>query len=105
MLSKENSGGQHLIIDDVLYYLTNSEIFSVQRLYVPIQYGPGVVKQYHDDKGHLSIDKKFDTIRQMYNWLKLYKELCEYVSIFMTYASTNLKQLKPSVQIAFAPLF
>lgn len=90
MLSKENSGGKHLIIDDVLYYLTNSENFSVQRLYVPTKYGSGVVKQYHDNNGHLSIDKKVDTIRQMYNWLKLYKELCEYVSIFMSYASKNL---------------
>ena len=50
----------------MLYYRTNAENYTVQRLYVPIQLGPGVDKQYHNNNGHLRIDKTFDTIRQKY---------------------------------------
>lgn len=78
----------------MLYYRTNAENYTVQRLYVPIQLGPGVDKQYHNNNGHLRIDKTFDTIRQKYYQLNLYKELYDYVSMCVTCACKNLKKLK-----------
>lgn len=83
----------------MFYYLTNADNDPILRLYVPFHYRSGVIKQYHDDNGHLGIDKTFDAIRQKYYWPNLYKELYDYVSKCVTCATRNLKQLKPSVQI------
>ena len=96
--AKKTVGDRHLVIDDVLYYLTNADNDPIIRLYVPHHYRSGVVKQYHDDNEHLGIDKTFDAIRQKYYWPNLYKELYDYVSKCITCATRNLKQLKPSVR-------
>lgn len=97
--AKKSAGEKHILIDNVLYYLTNADNDPILRLYVPFHYRSGVIKQYHDDNGHLGIDKTFDAIRQKYYWPNLYKELYDYVSKCVTCATRNLKQLKPSVQI------
>lgn len=97
--AKKSAGEKHILIDNVLCYLTNADNDPILRLYVPFHYRSGVIKQYHDDNGHLGIDKTFDAIRQKYYWPNLYKELYDYVSKCVTCATRNLKQLKPSVQI------
>ena len=52
-----------------------------------------VVKQYHDDNGHMGIDKTFDTIRQKYYWPNLYKMLYEYVTICVTCQERSMKKI------------
>jgi hypothetical protein len=54
---KKSTSNKHLIVDDILYYLSNADNEPIIRLYVPIHYRTSVVKQYHDDNGHLGIDK------------------------------------------------
>ena len=103
--AKKSVGDRHLIIDDVLYYLTNAENDPIIRLYVPHHYRLGVIKQYHDENGHLGIDKTFDAVRQKYYWPNLYKVLYDYVSKCVTCATRNLKQLKPSVRVTDVPPF
>lgn len=101
----KSTGSKHLLIDDVLYYLTNADNDPVLRLFVPMHYRSGVIKQYHDDNGHLGIDKTFDAIRQKYYWPNLYKELYDYVGKCVICATRNLKQLKPTTQITDVPPF
>jgi hypothetical protein len=69
-----------LLIDEVLYFLSNADHDPVVRLYVPMHYRSGVVKQYHDDIGHMGID----LIRQKYHWSNLYQEIYDYVSKCVT---------------------
>lgn len=56
----------YIVIDHVLYYITDPDNEPVLRLYIPEHLRERVVKQYHDDNGHMGIDKTFDSIRQKY---------------------------------------
>ena len=38
------------------------------------------VTQYHDQNGHMGVQKTFDYIRQKYCWPNLFKEINKYVS-------------------------
>ena len=52
----------HIVIDNILYYISDPDNEPVLRLYVPGHLREWVVKQYHDDNGHMGIDKTFDAI-------------------------------------------
>ena len=54
----------HIVMYSILYYISDPDNGPVLRLYIPGHLREGVVKQYHDDNGHVGIDKTFDTIRQ-----------------------------------------
>ena len=103
--AKKALSDKHLIIDNLLYYLSNADSDPTLRLYVPAHYRSQVVQQYHDDNGHLGIDKTFDSIRQKYYWPNLYKELYEYVSKCVTCSVRNLKKIKAPVQETDIPPF
>ncbi|CAC5412412.1 unnamed protein product [Mytilus coruscus] len=71
---------KYIIIDDVLYYISNVDNDPIIRLYIPSHIKQAVVEQYHDKNGHMGIDKTFDSIRQKYFWLNMFKELYNYVT-------------------------
>ena len=39
-----------------------------------------VSTQFHDENGHMGVQKTFDSIRQEYFWSNLYKEVYKYIS-------------------------
>ena len=55
---------RHVIIDNILYYISNVDSDPVLRLYIPEQLRGAVIKQYHDWNGHMGSDKTYNTIRQ-----------------------------------------
>ncbi|KAK7480230.1 hypothetical protein BaRGS_00028506, partial [Batillaria attramentaria] len=71
---------RYLIIDDVLYFLSNQDDEPRARLVIPEHLILFVVRQYHDENGHMGIDKTYDTIQQKYFWTDMYRGLYEYVS-------------------------
>ncbi|CAG2234137.1 unnamed protein product [Mytilus edulis] len=58
--------GKHMIIDNLVYYLSNADNEPTLRIYVPKRLKSLVIKQYHDLLGHMSMDKCYDTMRQKY---------------------------------------
>ena len=57
-----------------------------------------VIKQYHDDNGHMGIDKTFDVLRFKYYWPNMYKELYEYVNNCVTCQTGSLKKIPLPLQ-------
>ena len=101
-LQKDNAppsiAKRHIIVDDVLYYISNIDDDPSLRLYIPGQLRENVVVQYHDQNGHMGIDKTFEAIKQKYYWPNLYKELYDYVSKCITCQARSMRKIKPPVQ-------
>ena len=89
---------KHLVVDDVLYYLTDPDNEPILRLYVPQHLRALVVKQYHDDNGHMGVQKTFDSIRQKYFWPNLFKELHQYVAVCTTCQTRSLQKIRQPLQ-------
>ena len=70
---------KYLLHEEILYYISNGDETPVLRLVVPIQLRPLVIKQYHDENGHMGVIKTYDTIRNKYFWSQLFKELHTYI--------------------------
>ena len=102
---KSNKGKEknYIVTDEVLYYISNLNDEPTLRLYVPEHLRDRVVKQYHDDNGHMGIDKTFDANRQKYFWPNLYKNLYEYISSCVTCQTRSMKKIKPSLQETDVP--
>lgn len=95
---------KHMLIDDMLHFLSSLEHNPTVRLYVPAHYRPTVLKSYHDDHGYFGVET-FDSIREKYYWPNLYKEINDHVSKCITCSLRNLKKLEPSKQETDIPLF
>ena len=63
---------RYLVVDNVVYYLTDPDGDTVSRLYVPKHLRALVVRQYYDDNGRMGVQKTFDCIRQKYFWPNLF---------------------------------
>ena len=70
----------YLLVDGLVYYLSNVDDDPCLRLFILKYLRSFVVTQYHDNNGHMGIQKTFDSIRQKYYWPNLFKELRKYVS-------------------------
>lgn len=81
----------HLIIDDVVYYLSIPDGNPTLRLFVPTHLRPGLLKRYHD-LGHYGVDRTHANIRQSYYWPNLYKDLMEYTEKCIRCKERNLKR-------------
>lgn len=51
-----------MLINDILYFLSNPEHNPTVRLHVPKHYRLTVLRSYHDNHGHFGLDKTFDAI-------------------------------------------
>ena len=89
---------RYLVIDEVLYYLTDPDDDTVLRLYVPKHLRAVVIRQHHDDNGHMGVQKTFDCIRQKYFWPNLFKEIYQYVSSCTTCQTRSLQKIRQPLQ-------
>ena len=89
---------RYLVVDNVVYYLTDPDGDTVLRLYVPKHLRALVVRQYHDDNGHMGVQKTFDCIRQKYFWPNLFKELYQYVSSCTVCQARSLLKIRQPLQ-------
>ena len=89
---------RYLVVDNVVYYLMDPDGDTVLRLYVPKHLRALVVKQYHDDNGHMGVQKTFDCIRQKYFWPNLFKELYQYVSSCTVCQTRSLQKIRQPLQ-------
>ena len=64
-----------------------------------------MIEQYHDDNGHMGIDKTFDALRLKYYWPNMYKELYDYVNNCVTCQTRSLKKVQPPLQETDIPPF
>ncbi|CAC5415497.1 unnamed protein product [Mytilus coruscus] len=89
---------KYIIIDDILYYISNVDNDPIIRLYIPSHIKQAVVEQYHDKNGHMGIDKTFYSIRQKYFWPNMFKELYNYVTTCVPCQSRNLQKVRAPIQ-------
>ena len=88
----------HVVLDDILYYISNVNDNPTLRTYIPYHIKHALIKQYHDDNGHLGIDRVFDSLRLKYYWPNMYKDLYDYVNNCVTCKTISLKKIKPPLQ-------
>jgi hypothetical protein len=95
---------RHIFFDDVLYFISTPEDNPHVRLFVPKQLRNIVLSQYHDDNGHLGMDKTYDTIGVKYYWPGMFLEIHEYISGCTACQARVLKTKKPPLSMTdFAP--
>ena len=82
-----------VILDEILYYISNENDTPALRTYIPNHLRNVVIKQYHDENGHMGIDKTYDSIRIKYYWPNMYKELLDYVNSCVTCQTRNLTKI------------
>ena len=89
----------------MLYYVTNVNDNPTLRTYIPAHLKKAVIEQYHDNNGHMGIDKTFDALRLKYYWPNMYKELYDYVNNCVTCQTRSLKKVQPPLQETDIPPF
>ena len=57
---------KHVVLDNTLYYISNINDNPTLRTYILYHFKMAVIKQHHDDNGHMGIDKTFDALRLKY---------------------------------------
>ena len=72
--------------------------YSCLRLFIPKHLRVFVVKQYHDQNGHMGVQKTLDSIRQKYYWPNLFKEINTYVSECIICQTMSLQKIKKPLQ-------
>ena len=63
---------RYLVENDIIYYLSDPHDNPTLRLFVPEHLRQIIVKQYHDENGHMGVQKSYDTIRQKHYWPDLF---------------------------------
>ena len=102
---KENKDVQkhYLLVDNLVYYISNVNDDPCLRLYVPKHLRSSVIFQYHDQNGHKGIQKTFDSIHQKYYWPNLFKDINGYVSDCITCKTRSMQKIKPLLQETYIP--
>ena len=88
----------YLLVDDLVYYLSNVNNDPCLRLFIPKHLRIFVVKQYHDQNGHMGVQKKFDSIRQKYYLPNHFKEINKYVCECSICQARSLQKVKQPLQ-------
>ena len=86
---------KYILLDNVLYYLsktTNPVIW----LYIPEHLWKEVTEQYHDNNGHMGIDKTHDGIKKILLDINMYINLYQYITSCVTCQTGNLRKVKSS---------
>ena len=55
---------KYMVVNDILYYLSNHDREPTPCLYVPDHLQERVILQYHEHIGHMGIDKTYDALRE-----------------------------------------
>lgn len=93
----------YLLVDDLIYYLSNIDDDPRLRLFIPKHLRIFVIKQYHDQNGHMGVQKTFDSIRLKYYWPNLFKEINKYVTECITCQTRSLQKIKQPLQETDVP--
>ena len=88
----------YLVVENLVYYISNIDDDPYLRLYVPKHLRGLVVKQYHDMNGHMGVQKTFDSIRQKYYWPNLFKELNDFVTACVVCQTRSLQKIRQPLQ-------
>ena len=88
----------YLVVENLLYYISNVEDDPYLRLYVPKHLRSLVITQYHDRNGHMGVQKTFDSIRQKYYWPNLFKDLNNFVTACVVCQTRSLQKIKQPLQ-------
>lgn len=89
---------RHMLIEGLVYYLSNSNAEPILRLYVSDSIKYVVLKKLHDYLGHMALDKTYDSMRLKYNFPNMYKEIYEYIDNCVTCQTRSSKVSKPPLQ-------
>ena len=89
---------RYIIENDVVYYMSHPDDNPTLRLYVTNHLHEAVVKQYHDDNGHMGVQKILIGISLKYYWPNLSQELYNYVSSCVTCQTKSALKTKPPIQ-------
>ena len=87
-----------LVVENLVYYISNVEDDPYLRLYIPKHLRNLVVRQYHDLNGHMGVQKTFDSIRRKYYWPNLFKELNDFVSACVVCQTRCLQKVRQPLQ-------
>ena len=63
---------KYMVQDGLVYYLSNRDEAVQLRLYIPKLIREDLLKQIHDDMGHMGVDKTYELIGRKYFWPGLY---------------------------------
>lgn len=96
---------KYIIMDDIVYYLSTPDDDPVIRLYIPSHLRMKVLKQYHDENGHMGVEKTFHSIKQKYFWPGLFKKVNEHIGKCVPCQTRNLRKQQPQMQETDMPSF
>lgn len=89
---------RYIVLNDILYYISDVEDNPTLRLCVRIQLRDTIVKQYHDENGHMGVQKTFEAIKRKYFWPLLFKELHDYIEKCVVCQSRSMQKTRPALQ-------
>ena len=92
-------------MDEIVYYLSQPDDEPLIRLYVPSQLRKSVSVQYHNDNGHMGVEKTFHAIKHKYFWPCLLKDINDFVSKCIACQTSNLRKQQPHMQECDLPPF
>ena len=82
--------------DGLLYYLSQPDSGDpMLRLYIPQEMESIVIKQYHDQLGHMGLDKTYDSIRLKYFFPNMYRKINTYIEKCISCQAMSGKKPKP----------
>ena len=68
------------------------------RFYIPQEIENTLIKQYHDQLGHMALDKTYDSMRLKYFFLNMYRKLNSYIEKCVTCQTASAKKPRPPLQ-------
>ena len=85
--------------DGLLYYLSQPDSEDPRlRLYIPQEMENIVIKQYHDQLGHMALDKTYGSMRLKYFFPNMYRKLNSYIEKCVTCQTASTKKPLPPLQ-------
>ena len=95
---ESNLKKRHMLVDQVLYFISHPLDDPVLRLYIPNHLRSEVLKQYHDELGHFGVDKTYQTMGRKFYWPNMFQQAYEYVNKCVTCQERVLKAKKAPLQ-------
>ncbi|KAK3108120.1 hypothetical protein FSP39_001638 [Pinctada imbricata] len=83
----------------LLYYLSQPDSEDPKlRLCIPQEMETVVLKQYHDQLGHMALDKTYDSIRLKYFFPNMYKKIHSHIEKCVTCQTRSSKTSRPPIK-------
>ena len=90
-----------VMIQDILHYLSDKDIYLCPRIYVPSQLRE---ISYHNI-GHPGVNRMFNAVRKAYYWPNLFKNIYTFVKTCIACQTVNLKTIKSPLQDQIIPSY